>query len=272
MVDGTNAFALIPASESLNINTNQISISAWVRLSALPSQMTGSIGPVFDSTTDCYVLYLDKNNKELRFKVTDTKGHAARPGIPESELRVNEWMHVVATYSGSAQATAGKADIYLNGVIWDSHVGNDGGTYSGLIANVKAGQVACIGRETSTSSTVFTGFVDDVAVWRRALNPAEVIALHTAGKSGQGLASLLQGPTPLIKCEAAQSSTQGGKVTIKFTSQAPWETYRLLKADSINGPFTPVTGLVPTDLGNGERAFTYGPIDGSAKYFKVDAQ
>ena len=78
-LEGTSAFVTLPQTAALDINTNQITFSAWVRLSVLPSQLTTSYGAIYDSTTDCYVLYLDKSNKELRFKVTDRNGQAARP-------------------------------------------------------------------------------------------------------------------------------------------------------------------------------------------------
>jgi len=68
----------------INLLTNAITFSAWAWLPSLPSQMASSYGSIYDSTTDCYVLYLDKANQELRFKLTDVNGKAARPGIPRS--------------------------------------------------------------------------------------------------------------------------------------------------------------------------------------------
>jgi len=76
-LEGINAFVTLPQTTDLNINTNQFSLSAWVRLQNLPSQLPTSYGAILDSTTDCYVLYLDKVNNELRFKVTDVTGNAA---------------------------------------------------------------------------------------------------------------------------------------------------------------------------------------------------
>ena len=85
-LNGVNSYVTLPRSTSLDINTNGITISMWVTLRNLPTQLTASYGAILDSTNDCYVVYLDKSNKELRFKVTDTAGHAARPGIPEAWL------------------------------------------------------------------------------------------------------------------------------------------------------------------------------------------
>jgi len=118
-LEGSNAFVVIPPSATLDINTNALTFSAWVRLQNLPSQLATSFGAIFDSTTDCYVLYLDRASKELRFKITDVASHAARPGIPEIHLRTNQWLHVAATFSGQA-GHAFNARHYLQRDKWST--------------------------------------------------------------------------------------------------------------------------------------------------------
>jgi len=118
-LEGSNAFVVIPPSATLDINTNALTFSAWVRLQKLPSQLATSFGAIFDSTTDCYVLYLDRASKELRFKITGVASHAARPGIPEIHLRTNQWLHVAATFSGQA-GHAFNARHYLQRDKWST--------------------------------------------------------------------------------------------------------------------------------------------------------
>lgn len=269
-LEGTNAFVTIPQTVSQNLNTNAVSFSAWVRLPQLPSQIATSFGAIFDSTTDCYVLYLDKANKELRFKITDTSGHAARPGIPEALLPTNQWLHVAATYSGSVGPVSGQATIYLNGQPRDVHTGNDSTTPFGLTANVKSGQAAAIGREGPAGGNYFTGYVDDVALWNRALNPAEVQQLYQAGQGGQSLGDLLRQPTALIAFTSAQKLAPAGPVEIQFKNLGPWTSFRLLRATQLSGPFLVVEGVNPTSLGNGEYRFSYAPIGGGPEFFRVE--
>lgn len=169
-VDGENVYAVINPSPSLDINTNALTVSLWVKLEQLPSQLPGSYGSIYDSVGDEYVIYTDKGNKELRFKVTLANGQAARPGIPESMLKLGEWMHIVAVYDGNASPTVGEARIYLNGELVDKHVGHDGAPGTGLTANVRAGQLAAIGRPGTQASNYYVGAVDDLAIWRQALN------------------------------------------------------------------------------------------------------
>ena len=74
----------------------------------LPSDISHSYGPIFDSDNDAYILYLDRGNEEVRFKVKDDDGDAERPGIHESYLSINTWHNIVGVYNGH------NAMIYLD--------------------------------------------------------------------------------------------------------------------------------------------------------------
>ena len=271
-LEGTNAFVVIPPSATLDINTNALTFSAWVRLLNLPSQLATSFGAIFDSTTDCYVLYLDRANKELRFKITDTAGHAARPGIPEIHLRTNEWLHVAATFSGQAGPASGQATIYLNGQPRDVHTGNDGTSPFGLRESVKTGQSAAMGREGPAGASYFTGFVDDVAIWRRALSASEIQALFQGSLGGQSLEDLIREPTPLIGFFSIQKNSQSGQLEIGFENLGPWQEFRLLRASQANGPFLVVPGVAPGSLGNAKYRFSYPLGTNESEYFRIEGR
>lgn len=176
-VDGANTYLSVPADESLDPKTNQVSVSLWVRLEVLPSQLPAGFGGIYDSGQDAYVVYLDRGNRELRFKITDATGAAARPGIPETMLVTGEWLHVAAVYDGGASETAGEARVYLNGELIDSHRGNDGSGGVGLTGTVRAGQIAAMGRDGAGAQYFLPCSLDDVAIWRRALAGEEIAYL-----------------------------------------------------------------------------------------------
>jgi hypothetical protein len=271
-LDGTNAFVTMPQTGSLNINTNAITFSVWVRLLNLPSRLATGYGPIYDSTTDCYVLYLDKANKELRFKVTDVNGKAARPGIPEALLQTNQWLHIAGTYSGSVGPASGQAIIYLNGRPIDVHTGDDSTSPVGLTGNLKPGQAAAMGREGPTGANYFSGFVDDAAIWRRALAPVEVSQLYQAGLQGMSLGDLLRQPTTLIRLISVVPAPAANQLQITFQNQGPWQSFTLLRSDTCNGPFLSVPGLVPVALGNGTNRFDYALSNKAGGYFRVGGQ
>lgn len=268
-MEGTNAFVTIPHTSSLDINTNEVTFCAWVRLSTLPSQLGTSYGAIYDSTTDCYVLYLDRANKELRFKVTDATGHAARPGIPEPMLRTNVWLHIAGTYSGAIGPVSGQATIYLNGTPADVHSGNDATAPVGLTGNVKPGQAAAMGREGPTGGNYFTGFVDDVAIWKRALTPAEVAAVYKAGVSGLSLGELLRAPTSRIQPLSIRVEP-ANQIRIQFTNSGPWTVFRLLRSTTLEGPFVTVPQLTPVKLGPALYEFVYRLSTDASEFFRIE--
>ncbi|HWQ93176.1 MAG TPA: glycerophosphodiester phosphodiesterase family protein [Clostridia bacterium] len=271
-VDGANGWITVPRTGTLDINTNAVTISAWVRLRDLPSQLSASFGAIYDSTNDCYVLYLDKSNKELRFKVTDAGGHAARPGIPESALTTNQWIHVAATYDGQFTPTSGQATIFLNGQPRDVHTGNDGTSPFGLTGRVKAGQTAGIGREGAAGGNGFSGHMDDVAIWNRALTPGEVARIYEKGLLGLSVADLTREATNAIVVKSARLSSSPGVLEIDFENLGSWQTFRLLRTADFGSDFIAVPGLTPVALGGGRYRFSY-PITGAGVgWFRVEAQ
>ncbi|MFZ5946656.1 MAG: LamG-like jellyroll fold domain-containing protein [Stygiobacter sp.] len=165
--DGVDDYVLFNASPSFDINASAVSVSLWAKLTFLPAELPSSFGPLFDSDGDQYVLYEDKGNKELRFKVTTTVS-AERPGIPEADLISGEWIHLVGTYDGVA------AKIYLNGVLKDSHP---------LTGNIKSGQVLMLGRSGNASPSFFKGNLDNIHVFSKALTEDEINDIYQNNKT-----------------------------------------------------------------------------------------
>ncbi len=165
--DGEDDHVVFTPSTSFDLGGNEVTISVWAKLNYLPADLPGNYGPLFDSETDNYVLYADKGNNELRFKVA-TSVSAERPGIPAKDLVTNEWIHIVGVYDGS------KALIYMNGVLKDFH---------NLTGIVKPGQQAYLGRSSNTGASYFKGSMDNVLILNKALQPWEVANLYNTTKS-----------------------------------------------------------------------------------------
>ena len=204
-INGIDSFVTVPASKSLDIGGDAVSIAAWVQLTELPSALAEGFGGIYDSTNDAYVLYLDRGNAELRFKVTATG--AERPGIPEAELILDEWIHVAGVYDGAAS----EARIYLNGALMDTHGGPTGA--------VLAGQIAGIGRNGTDEASFFNGSIDDLAIWSRALTPGEVASLANG-------APILGGEAPAADFRIVAVSRTAGGVSLTWKS-TPGASYQV---------------------------------------------
>ncbi len=266
---GTNTYANIASNATFNIGTNEVSLSTWVKLEQLPAQLATSFGSIYDSTTDCYVLYLDKANNELRFKITDANAHTARSGIAATFLQTNQWLHIAAVYNGNF-GTAGRATIYLNGALMDTHIGNDSTAGSGLTANVKIGQVASIGREGPTGGNGFFGMVDDFAIWKRALTQAEIQNIFNGGQLGQSLGDLMIQPTNLLTITSIKQTPPGVQLEINFQNLGLWSSFQLRRATNIAGPYFPIPDLLPVVLGGGNYRYDYSPTNTVGEFYRVE--
>ena len=251
--DGVEQFVEIPASESLDLDSNSVTISMWVRLAELPSQIAGSFAGLYDSVPDCYVLYLDRGSKEIRFKVTNRDGRATRPGIPESALQLGTWHHVVGVANGNAGPVSGQALIYLDGRLMDAHSGADGQNYRFLNDLIQTGQTAAMGRNGDQATNWFKGAVDDIAIWRRALRAAEVRQIFEAGRTGVSLMQQVM-DLRLLGLETITSAGGAESLQLQFRVEhglvQPAEL-RLEAADSGEGTFQPEANAVIESAGDG---------------------
>ena len=180
-LDGRDAYVRIPPNEFLDIGANAVSLSLWVKLSALPSGLSEDSSFIYGSDLASYCLYLDRDRGELQFRATDANRDSASPGIPETALQTGVWHHVVGVYDGAAAPGVGRVSIYLDGQLQDAHVGADASPGLGLTQAVLPGQFAALGRRGDQDEFYFSGILDDVALWRRALSPAEIVLIHASG-------------------------------------------------------------------------------------------
>jgi hypothetical protein len=100
-------------------------------------------------------------------------------GSPSNEVRIktrdrirlNEWNHVAVTYDGTGKARG--LVLYVNGVPADVEIVRDA-----LTGSIKADAPLTVGRRTTAEP--FTGQIDDLRLYSRALTPADVdrLALH----------------------------------------------------------------------------------------------
>ncbi|MDP3684868.1 MAG: LamG-like jellyroll fold domain-containing protein, partial [Ignavibacteria bacterium] len=165
--DGVDDFVQFQTTPSFDLPSGLVSISLWTKLAYLPAELPAAYGALFDSETDNYVLYEDRGNNQLRFKVTTTNG-AARPGIAAADLKTGEWIHVVGVYDGA------NASIYLNGVFKNSLP---------VTGTVKTGQVAMLGKSGTAAPTFFKGSMDNVQVFNRALTAQEIADMYAKTKT-----------------------------------------------------------------------------------------
>lgn len=166
-----SAVALPTTTTALSNPGSAISFSVWLKGGECVNTLTASYRSIFNSNSgqDYYILYYDKGNAQLRFKVTSANNGVSRFGIGIADVpTTNTWYHLAAVYDGT------NASIYINGVKKATATGANGA--------LKAPQINAIGSKGNGGDQNWKGAMDDLAIWNRALSDAEVSAIANSGK------------------------------------------------------------------------------------------
>jgi hypothetical protein len=154
-----------PADNSLDFETGNFTISAWVR--------PDSAG----DTTDWIVMKRNSNpfygivtiaTNAFRFWISDAEADRIEANSDNNKFTPGgAWVHVVGVRD--SQTTA---KLYINGVLNGSGTNVDFG-------NVSNSGSFYIGRQDTAEE--FDGMIDDVAVWNRTFSNVEVLDLYRLG-------------------------------------------------------------------------------------------
>lgn len=168
--NGTNTSYLMtqnPSSQMLDAGTGSFSISVWFRTNATgvrtlvnKRQMSGT------TNLQGYSLFLD--NGKVKFHLADANQANTLVNCTTS-YNDNEWHHVVAIRN----AATAKVYIYVDNIL--EYMANDN---SGSSLSASADLYA--GRWLNYNSYGFSGALDDMGIWKRALTLMEIEDLFRA--------------------------------------------------------------------------------------------
>lgn len=156
--DGTDDYVQTPDSSTLDI-TDQITIDAWINPSALGSRIVDKITA---GSGDGYLL--DTNGGVVRF----IGGSQVLSG--STLLSLNTWTHIAGTYDGATMM------VYVNGVPDSSVATNILIPTNNLPLRIGA---------DSNGENLFSGLIDEVEIFNRALSADEIAAIYNAGSAGK---------------------------------------------------------------------------------------
>jgi hypothetical protein len=153
-----NDFVRIPDAPALD--SQQLTVSAWVRATASPGTYRYIIGKGADNcSTSSYGLFTSYNGG-LRFYITDTGGVARGSGLAFPEAVWNgKWHHVAGTWDGNT------ANLYVDGKL----IVDPPGASQPIDYNMPTTNDVGIGGFLGTCDLYYTGDIDDVALFSQAL-------------------------------------------------------------------------------------------------------
>jgi PKD repeat protein len=157
--NGTNAWVTVPDSPALELTT-AMTLEAWVKPTAAPP--SGSWASVLfkEGATDAnYTIYGFDGNRDPLLGFYTPSGVVQ--AIGPSTLALGTWTHLAATYGGST------ATLYVNGTAVATQAAS--GPMPTSTDPLRIGGDSLFGE-------FFTGLIDEVRIYNRALSAAEIQA------------------------------------------------------------------------------------------------
>src|SRR5262249_23730277 len=161
-----SSYVDLGTSPSLEL-TGSTTISAWINSSAYPGDDAAIVSK--RDSTGGYQLdtTVDGGPRTVGFKLTNSSTGATMKRLGATALQLNQWYFVTGVYDAQAQTI----NVYLNGVL-------DNGALTGPVSATQqlSGTTVNIGRRSGASGYAFTGTIDEVRIYGRALTQAEIQA------------------------------------------------------------------------------------------------
>jgi signal peptidase I len=159
-VTGTTCFST--ADNNAFHNTGAQSIALWFKPSTASQSSNARVLAKYDGTNITYFIAYNGTNGQMRYLVDVNSRITAQSTTLLTNT--NTWSFIVGTWDGST------ARIYINGT--------QEGTATGT-GPVKQNTSGFVGLGTAGGTAGARGSLDDVAIWDRALTPAEITNLYT---------------------------------------------------------------------------------------------
>jgi hypothetical protein len=192
--DGT-IYVQIP--DATNLQPPQITLEMWVFPTVLSNTSYQTVIGRGSSTEFAEQWWLGVLNGIPQFF-----SHASgEPVAGPAAIPLNQWTHLAATFDGATKV------LYVNGI----QVASQGGFGALLYAPVPVGIGATW--QNNIPTDLFTGFIDEVSLYDRALTPAEISGIVTAGPAGKSTVGPYITTEPLLP-----AATVGQPYSQAFTS------------------------------------------------------
>lgn len=170
--------------DSASLDPSNITVQAWVNLSTIGFDQA-LVSKWWDGSQRSWTLNFEPSAWGFYFDVarsTSNTDHIARNTI--TGLTTGTWYHVVGTFDGTT------VKLYTNAVLGATTATMAGG----LTGNGVQMAVGVDGR--ATPNQALGGYIDEVAIWSRALSSTEVTELYNSGAGLQYPFSTVVTETP----------------------------------------------------------------------------
>ena len=197
--DGVNGLVTVPDAPALD-NTSAFTLAWWFRADAYPGDSAGLVCKRINISTDnAYTTYLKAADRHIYVDIDSSNNRFASAALIQTSL----WYHVALVFDGSLPSSQ-RAKLWVNGNLdttaTETSTAIPDYASSVLIANTHPG-----------AANWFTGLIDDVRFYRRALNPTEIIALAAQNFAPNVMAGPISPATNGVAAALNGSAIDDGK-------------------------------------------------------------
>jgi len=169
--DGDGTAVRMSGSGSLaNLYKGGVTVSAWIRPT---SSGGGGRGRIVDKDNNDAGWFLSMYSGHIQFAADQFNGANPRR-ISSTEVDLNRWQHVAATWDGSTDGS--NIHLYVDGVAVDGTAVDGSGS-----ASDDSGTPLTVGNRAGDLARGFAGGIDEVQVYNRALTASEIHSLASGG-------------------------------------------------------------------------------------------
>jgi len=167
--DGIDNFISFPQKFNFH-NAGDASISIWIKSNSIPNALQATFLKSRISSTDnnrfnFFLNPISGNLLKLNFDYRESNFNIHILNI--NNIQLNTWQNIIYTRTGNTY------NLYINGTFINSSVDN--------LPNLPTEIGWVIGNDPSSNSD-FSGLIDDIGIWNRALNQQDITNLYNANQ------------------------------------------------------------------------------------------
>jgi len=169
--NGTTDYVRLPSSTSLTSFGTQITIEAWVRLSAY-----GLGGAILNSGNENEYAFSVRADGKLGVTMVFINPQVNHEFISRTTLGLNTWYHVAFAYNGSIES------ILINGVVDTSFSSSGIVNTSQYVENISIGAYSY--NNHTQHGTFLSGILDEVRIWNVSRSSSQIQAAMNTELTG----------------------------------------------------------------------------------------
>jgi hypothetical protein len=215
-LDGVGAF--VEAPDDADLTTNSLTIDAWVKFAAGGNLNFPMVVSKYDSSVPngvSWVLFMYPSGQLAFIVYQGVNGDFYRYLLTDSPVLAPEvWKHVAGTFDVNTQSM----QIYVDGVPVPSSLVSGSVVITSIPDSVSPVRIGTAVNVSGQLTEFWTGLIDEVEIYGRALAASEIQAIFNAGSAGKCKVTLSAQIQPPVNSDGTSVfNVRRGVVPVKFT-------------------------------------------------------